>query len=155
MNILMTEHPANKDYGHMKIDEPKTPYHENMPDEEEEKAQKLFTDVLSEKVMKVAKEDSESKWDQESSGSEFGEEESLTDEQKEHKRKFREWRKKHYNEFLAVKRARELIQQEDEELERLEREERQQQQQQQQQLEQEEEDQTMEVDSEAGGRTNA
>ena len=63
------------------------------------------------RVMKVAKEDSESKWDQESSGSEFGEEESLTDEQKEHKRKFREWRKKHYNEFLAVKRARELIQQ--------------------------------------------
>ena len=47
-----------------------------------------------------------SKWEEESSGSE---EESLTDEQKEHKRKFREWRKKHYNEFHAVKRARELI----------------------------------------------
>lgn len=63
-------------------------------------------------MLEAAKRDPQSKWDIESSGSEVEmEDQQLTEEEKERKKKFREWRKKHYNEFYAVKRARELIQQ--------------------------------------------
>ena len=59
------------------------------------------------RVQEAATEDqsTESKWDREPSDSEG--EDSAT--QQKHKEEFKEWRKKHYNEYFAVKRARELI----------------------------------------------
>ncbi|ELK38026.1 Protein phosphatase inhibitor 2 [Myotis davidii] len=112
MNILATYHPADKDYGLMKIDEPSTPYHRMIGDDEDalsdsETTEALTPDTLAKKL--AAAEGSESKYQvhvQESSEDEDGD---LSPEEQEKKRQFEMKRKLHYNEGLNMKLARQLI----------------------------------------------
>ncbi|XP_074046683.1 protein phosphatase inhibitor 2 [Macrotis lagotis] len=112
MNILATYHPADKDYGLMKIDEPSTPYHSMIGDDDDEvlsdseSNEALPPEVLAHKLS--AAEGSEPKFllqDDESSE----EEDDLTPEEQEKRRQFEMKRKLHYNEGLNIKLARQLI----------------------------------------------
>ncbi|ERE74525.1 protein phosphatase inhibitor 2-like protein [Cricetulus griseus] len=112
MNILATYHPADKDYGLMKIDEPNTPYHNMIGDDEDafsdSEANEVMTpDVLAKKL--AAAEGAEPKYrsrEHESSGEEDND---LSPEEREKKRQFEMKRKLHYNEGLNIKLARQLI----------------------------------------------
>jgi len=117
MNILATYHPADKDYGLMKIDEPSTPYNRMVGDDDDEGALSdsdghtaLAADDLASKL--VAAEGSEPRFmkeEEEEEESSEEEEEELTPEEQAKKKHFQMMRKMHYNEGMNIKLARQLI----------------------------------------------
>ncbi|KAM4695235.1 protein phosphatase inhibitor 2 [Discoglossus pictus] len=114
MNILATYHPSDKDYGLMKIDEPSTPYHRMVGDDDDDEGamsdsesnEVMTADVLAEKL--AAAEGTDPKFLAEEDSSEE-EEEELTPEEREKKKEFELRRRHHYNEGMNIKLARQLI----------------------------------------------
>ncbi|KAF4097971.1 protein phosphatase inhibitor 2 [Onychostoma macrolepis] len=118
MNILATYHPADKDYGLMKIDEPSTPYHRMVGDDEDEGALSdsdgntvLPGDDLAKKLAEAAAaEGTGSRFMEEpEEESSEEEEEELSPEEQVRKKQFQMMRKMHYNEGMNIKLARQLI----------------------------------------------
>lgn len=91
INIMETFHPANKDYGHMKIDEPKTPYSEAV-EGDTEAADELDANVLAAKLA--------ASMNQPPKCMDICEPDANEDDETRQKRlEFEKKRKMHYNEF--------------------------------------------------------
>ncbi|CAF1259212.1 unnamed protein product [Rotaria magnacalcarata] len=110
MNIIATYHPVNKDYGHMKIEEPKTPYaHNDNIDEEMDTG--LHSDETAcagfdpDALLQRLNASSGSCQSQMNRGSRGSLDENATEtlEELDHRKRFEKHRKQHYNEFQIVR----------------------------------------------------
>lgn len=94
MNIMETFHPANKDYGHMKVDEPKTPYSEAV-DGDLEPSDELDANILAAKLAASMNKPPKCMDACEDSDEDMDEPEEVRRKRIEFEKK----RKMHYNEF--------------------------------------------------------
>ncbi|CAF1234611.1 unnamed protein product [Adineta ricciae] len=123
MNIIATYHPADKDYGHMKIEEPKTPYAPNDIIDEEAESETPGVDPakLAQRLSESAQSSTKLRTDHITRRS-IDEDVEPSSDDIEHRQEFEHHRKKHYNEFEVVRLRKKEI---EEELRALEREEKQ------------------------------
>ncbi|KAL3842400.1 hypothetical protein ACJMK2_020435 [Sinanodonta woodiana] len=126
MNIIATLHPPDKDYGHMKIDEPPTPYNKysDLEDEDEngEKAGErrgshggdmVDPEALESRLRGLDETDKPRQ--RRVSTTESSDDEEETEELKAKRMMFEQKRKLHYNEFQAVRLAQNLMEDDDDE----------------------------------------